>query len=246
MTNAGVDRLAQVFVELADTLVADFDLVEFLHTLTDAIVELLEVQSAGLMLVDRRGALHPAAATGNVGALKRFEIEHRQGPCIDCFALGSPVTNIDPDEARRRWPDFTALVEEAGYIAVHAIPMRYRGRSIGGVNLYCSTQHLFSTAELGVARALVEVATISLIQQRTIRDKAVLADQLQTALDSRVVIEQAKGVIAERHAMTPSDAFTALRSYAREHGSALAGVATEVVTGTLVLSPTAAGPSTIG
>lgn len=233
MTSASTDRLAQVFVELADTLVADFDLIAFLHTLTDASVEVLDVQAAGLMLADQRGALRSAAATGEIGSLERFEIEQGKGPCIDSCASGRPVVNVDADEARRRWPQFSALAAQAGFVAVHALPLRLRGEVIGAVNLYCAHARVLSDAEINVAQALADVATIGLIQQRIIRDTTVLTDQLQTALNSRVLIEQAKGVIAERDGMTPSEAFAMLRSYARTHGMTLTDVAVGVLDSTL-------------
>jgi transcriptional regulator with GAF, ATPase, and Fis domain len=227
------DRLAQLFVGLADTLVADFDLIGFLHTLTDASVEVLDVQAAGLMLADQRGMLRSAAATGNVGPLEDFELAHGHGPCVDCFTSGSPVVNLGRDEARRRWPEFSERAERAGYLCVHALPLRLRGQVIGAINLYCVRHARLETVELNIAQALADVATIGLLQERIIRDKTVLTEQLQSALNSRILIEQAKGIIAERHETSPSDAFTALRDYARKHSLPLAGLAASVLDGTL-------------
>lgn len=227
------DRLAQLFVGLADTLVADFDLIGFLHTLTDASVEVLDVQAAGLMLADQRGMLRSAAATGNVGPLEDFELAYGHGPCVDCFTSGSPVVNLGGDEARRRWPEFSERAERAGYLSVHALPLRLRGQVIGAINLYCARHARLGTVELNIAQALADVATIGLLQERIIRDKTVLTEQLQSALNSRILIEQAKGVIAERHETSPSDAFTALRDYARKHSLPLAGLAASVLDGTL-------------
>jgi GAF domain-containing protein len=233
MSMAGADRLAQLFVGLADTLVADFDLIGFLHTLTDASVEVLDVQAAGLMLADQRGALRSAAATGNVGPLEDLELAHGHGPCVDCYATGGPVVNVDRDEARRRWPEFSKRAERAGYFSVHALPLRLRGQVIGAINLYCTGQAPLGAVELNIAQALADVATIGLLQERIIRDKTVLTEQLQSALNSRILIEQAKGIITERHGTTPSEAFTALRTYARDHSVSLAGLATSVLDGTL-------------
>lgn len=227
------DRLAQLFVGLADTLVADFDLIGFLHTLTDATVEVLDVQAVGLMLADQRGMLRSAAATGNVGPLEDFELAHGHGPCVECFTSGSPVVNLDPDEARRRWPEFSERAERAGYLSVHALPLRLRGQVIGAINLYGAGQTRLGAVELNVAQALADVATIGLLQERIIRDKTVLTEQLQSALNRRVLIEQVKGVIAERHETTPSDAFAALRGYARKNGLPLARLAEDVLDGTL-------------
>jgi hypothetical protein len=230
---ARADHLAQMFVGLADTLVADFDVIGFLHTLTDASVEVLDVQAAGLMLADQRGTLRSAATTGNVGPLEDFELAHGYGPCLDCFTSGSPVVNLDRSEARRRWPEFSERAEQAGYPCVHSLPMRLRGQVIGAINLYCTRPTPLGTVELNIAQALADVATIGLLQERIIRDKTVLTEQLQAALNSRVLIEQAKGVIAERHDTTPTDAFTALRDYARKHQVSLAGLAASVLNGTL-------------
>lgn len=225
------DRLAQLFVELADTLVADFDLIGFLHTLTEASVEVLDVQAAGLMLADQRGHLRSAAATGDVGPLEAFELESGQGPCMDCFASGRPVTNVERGEARRRWPEFTRRAEHVGYVAVHALPLRLRGQVIGAINLYCARDSRLDPIQLDVAQALADVATIGLLQERIIRDKTVLTEQLQSALNSRVMIEQAKGVVAERHGISPSEAFTVLRGYARGQGVSLVGLAAGVLDG---------------
>ncbi len=229
----GAERLAKLFVELADTLVADFDLIGFLHTLTDACVEVLDVQAAGLMLADQRGALRPAAATGDVADLEDFELESKQGPCLDCFATGRPVVNLPPEQALSRWPGFTRRAQRAGYVAVHALPLRLRGQVIGAVNLYCSNRPRLGEAELDVAQALADVATIGLLQERIIRDKTVLTEQLQTALNSRILIEQAKGVFAERHNITPTEAFARLRDHARSHGLALSRLANDVLNGKL-------------
>jgi len=148
----GGDRLAQLFVELADTLVADFDVVEFLHTLTDASVEVLNVQAAGLMLADQRGRLRDTASTGDIGSLERYELDHGQGPCLDCYATGLPMTNIDPAEADRRWPGFTGQARAADYRSVHSLPLRLRGEVIGAINLYCAYVVRLEQAELSIAR----------------------------------------------------------------------------------------------
>jgi transcriptional regulator with GAF, ATPase, and Fis domain len=233
ITMVDSDRLAQLFVALADTLVADFDAIDFLHTLTDASVEVLNVQAAGLMLADQRGTLQATASTGDIGALETFELEHGQGPCVDCFATGRPVANVGPDEARRRWPQFSRNAERAGYASVHALPLQLRGQVIGAINLYCAHRLQLESSELNIAQALADVATIGLLQESIIRDQSVLTEQLQTALNTRVLIEQAKGIIAERHTSTPAQAFTALRTHARDSGRHLSVVAAGVVDGTV-------------
>lgn len=227
------ERLAQVFVELADTLVTDFDAVDFLHTLTDSSVEVMDVQAAGLMLADQRGTLHVAASTGEVDLLELFELEQQRGPCIECFSTGAPVVNIDPPHARERWPQFTDLAGHAGFASVHAFPLRLREEVIGAINLYCTHQRTLDPVELSVAQALADIATIGLLQERIIRDKTVLTEQLQSALNTRILIEQAKGVVAERTGLSMAQAFTAMRSHARNHQQSLPTVATAVIAGTV-------------
>lgn len=201
-------RLLQVVVELADTLVADFDVIDFLHTLTETSVELLDANAAGLMLADQRGNLQVVASSSDESRmLELFELQHEQGPCLEAYRSGQPVTNIDPLEAQRRWPTFGAAVREAGYSSVHAIPMRLRDQVIGAMNLFLVRPGQLTQDDLDLARALADIATIGLLQQRAAQEQELLAEQLQGALTSRVLIEQAKGVLAERHAIPLPQAF---------------------------------------
>ncbi len=227
------ERLAQVFVQLADTLVTEFDMTDFLHTLTDSTVEVMGVQGSGLMLADQRGNLQVGASTGDVEALEQFEVDQQEGPCIQCFNTGLPVINIDVVQAARRWPGFTEAAAAAGYASVHAFPLRLRDDVIGAVKLYCSDPRTLDETELSIAQALADVATIGLLQQRIIRDKTVLTEQLQTALNTRVLIEQAKGIVAERAGLSMVDAFHAIRNHARGHRLSVRAAATSVIDGTI-------------
>ena len=223
-------RLTQVFIELADTLVADFDLVDFLSGLAEATVELLDVDAAGLMLTDDDGVLHVLASSDDQAELlELFELQHHQGPCPECFETGTPVVNVD----LARWPDFAAVAAAGGYTSAHALPLHLRGEVIGVMNLFRSDPAPLTAGDAALGQALSDMATIGLLHEREIRGHQVLARQLQNALSSRVLIEQAKGMLAERAGLTLPDAFTAMRSYARRSGCGLTSVATGVLDGTL-------------
>ncbi len=238
---ASVDeRLAQTFVEMADTLVADFDLMDFLHTLTERCVELLEVDAAGLLLADGDGALRlVAASTEQTRVAELFQIQNDEGPCVDCFRSGQPVViaDISASDVAKRWPRFGPAALQMGFAGVHAIPMRLRNQVIGTLNLFRSAPDGLDQPVARAARALVDVATIGILQERAVRQQELVAEQLQAALDSRVIIEQAKGILAERHHMTPDQAFLILRQYARNHNRPLTALAGDVIHGTADISP---------
>ncbi|PSL57031.1 GAF domain-containing protein [Saccharothrix carnea] len=226
------ERLVETFVELADTLVDDFDVIDFLHMLVDRCVELLDVDAAGLLLADQRGRLQ-LIATSNEQArlLELFQLQNDEGPCLDAFATGTRVSHPDLAQGGRRWPRFTAAATEAGFGAVDAVPMRLRDEVIGALNLFRTRSGELDAAALRTATALVDIATIGLLQQRSIHHHQVLTEQLQTALNSRVTVEQAKGLVAERLHVDMDTAFTALRRYARGHNLKLSLVAHDVITG---------------
>lgn len=227
-------RLAQVFVELADTLVDQFDLVDFLHTLTDRSVELLGVQAAGLMIADQRGDLQVLASSSEAARLLEvFELQNSEGPCYDCFHGGEPVVNVALDDVRERWPRFQAAASEAGFRSAHALPMRLRGRMVGAINLFCTDRLTLDADDQAVGQGLADVATIGLLQERAVREHEVLAEQLQTALNSRVLIEQAKGMLAERGGMSTQEAFSMMRAHARSSGLLLSAAAAGVIDGSI-------------
>ena len=227
--------MAQTFVELADTLVAGFDLMEFLHTLADRCVELLEVDAAGLLLADGRGMLRlVAASTEQARIAELFQIQNDEGPCLDCYHTGQAVvvSDIRASETVRRWPRFATAAREMGFAGVHAIPMRLRDQVIGTLNLFRREPDGLDPAVARAARALVDVATIGILQERAVRQQELVAGQLQSALNSRVMIEQAKGILAERLQTTPDEAFVLLRRYARDHNRPLTGLVGDVIQGT--------------
>jgi len=237
--------LARTLVELADTLVADFDVVELLSRLADRCVEVLEVGAAGLMLAGPDGELRVMASSSEaMRVLELFELQAREGPCLDCYRSGEAVVDTNLASAARRWPSFAAVALAAGFGSVHALPLRLRGTVIGALNLFHVEAGNMPRADVEAAQALADVATIAVLQHRASLEAQAFNQQLQHALNSRIVIEQAKGMVAERAGLDMEQAFTALRSYARSHNRRLADVAEAVIGGTL--TPSALGPSTGG
>jgi GAF domain-containing protein len=227
-------RLARVFVELADTLVADFDVIDLLHTLAERSVELLDADAAGLILADPRGQLHVlAATTDQARVLELFELQNSEGPCLDCFSSGQPVVNVDLVEVEARWPLFREATTAAGFRSVHALPLRLRGEVIGAMNLFCRHRSALSDDDIAIGQALTDVATIGLIQERTVRLGEVLAEQLQGALNSRILLEQAKGILAERTGVDVDSAFGLMRAHARRTNQQLGVVAAAVIDGSI-------------
>ena len=231
MSAVPAERLADVFVEVADTLVAEFDLIEFLQMVTSRTAELVEAAAAGLLLSDHQGSLQfMAASDETTKLLELFQVQHHEGPCLDCFRSGVPVTNADLAEAAGRWPLFAPRAVRAGFRSVHAIPLRLRNDTVGALNLFGTGAGRLERNEVHIVQALADVATIGLLQERTIRRGEVLTEQLQSALNSRVVIEQAKGAVAQIYAVSVDDAFELLRGYARRHQLRLGDVARALVT----------------
>lgn len=225
-------QLAEVFVELADTLVDDFDLMDFLHRLTVRCVELLEVSAAGLLLTDQRGALRVvAASTERTRLLELLQLQTDEGPCPECFHTGRPVTVTELAAEAARWPQFVAAARQIGFASVHALPMRLRSEIIGALNLFDERAGVLPERTLQLGRALADVATIGLLQARAISQRDTLAEQLQTALNSRVIIEQAKGVLAERRHLDMDQSFALLRTTARTGNRRLSDLSRAIVDG---------------
>jgi GAF domain-containing protein len=234
-------ELTDVFVELADTLVDDFDLIDFLHGLTERCVQLLGVSAAGLLLADGQGVLQVVAASSErTRLLELFQLQADEGPCVDCYRTGRPVSVPDLPSAGR-WPRFTAAAAEVGFASVHAIPMRLRTEILGALNLFNVDPGDVDPEVLRIGQALADVATIGLLQQRAIHRRDALTTQLQTALNSRILIEQAKGVLAERLHLEMPEAFALLRSSARRQNRRLSELAEAVVSGAEQLRPAPQG-----
>jgi GAF domain-containing protein len=226
------DLLSDTFVDLADTMVADFDIIDFLHLLTDRSVALLAASAAGVVLADPRGELRVAAASSEqAGLLELFQLQNDQGPCLECFRTGRPVTAADLAGPAPRWPRFAQAATQAGFATVEALPMRLRDQVIGALNLFRAGPGPFGPGDLRIAQALADVATIGLLHERNVRRSETVAEQLQAALNSRVIIEQAKGKLAERLSIDMDRAFTMLRDYARNSNQRLTDVARAFVDG---------------
>jgi len=230
MATVSRQRLAEVFVEMADTLVDDFDLIEFLHTVTVRTGELVEVAAVGLLLADHHGTLQFMAATDDATQLlELFQVQHQEGPCRDAYLTGTPVVNADLREAATQWPRFAPRAAEVGFRSVHAIPLRLRSTVIGALNLFGTDRGVLGPDDVRVVQALADVATIGLLQERAIHRAEVLTEQLQGALNTRVVIEQAKGAISRAHGISVDEAFIRLRGYARRHNRKLSELAHAVL-----------------
>lgn len=226
-----IERLADVFVEVADTLVADFDLIEFLHSVAGHAAELTGGTTVGLVLADEQSNLHHMGASDeSARLLELVQLQDSEGPCLDCFNSGQAVVNADLAAASDRWPSFAPQAVAAGFLSVHAFPMRLRDRVIGAVNVFGRQPTKLAEQEARVIQALADVATIALIQEQAIARAEVLNEQLQAALNSRIVIEQAKGAIAGTLGINVDDAFDALRRSARRARVPLTEFARELVT----------------
>ncbi|MEV5714578.1 GAF and ANTAR domain-containing protein [Amycolatopsis mediterranei] len=219
-------QVTRTFVALADTLVDDFDVAELLHTLVRSCVNLLDVAAAGLTLVDERGSLQVlASSTEQARLLELFQLGIDEGPCVECFATRAPVLVADLAEESARWPRFAAEASRQGFASVHALPMRLRKQIVGALNLFGERPGELGADDVDLAQGLADTATIGILQERAVRHGETLSEQLQTALNSRVTIEQAKGVLAVTGGLGMDGAFTALRGYARSHNLMLGDVA---------------------
>ena len=235
--------LARTFVDLVDTLVDDFDVVELLTLVADRCVEVLDVAAAGLMLVAPEGDLRVVAFSSEaVRVVELFELQAQEGPCLDAYRSGAAIVNQDLTKVGSRWPNFTPVATDAGFKSVHALPMRLRGVIIGALNLFRAEQGDLEESDVVAAQALADVATIAILHHRAASEAQLVNEQLTLALNSRIIIEQAKGVLAERIGLDMDQAFVRLRKYARDHNLRLVDVAHGVVQGTLKAEALAPSP----
>jgi transcriptional regulator with GAF, ATPase, and Fis domain len=227
-------RIVETFVELADTMVEDFDIVEFLHRLAERCVELLDCSEAGLLLADAAGVLRVMASSSERSdALDLLQSQNEEGPCFECYRRGTPVFSEDLVADAGRWPTFTPLAIQMGFNSVQAIPMRVRGETVGALNLFRAVAGRLVAQDMPLGQGIADIAAIALLQERTVREAHDVVGQLQGALSSRVVIEQAKGVLAERAHIGVDAAFARLRAYTRAHNLRLSSVARELIEGRL-------------
>ena len=230
-------KINTAFVKVADTLTTDFDVVDLLHTLVEQCVEILGTDAGGLMLADSDGHLQLMTSTSESADLVEvMQLAAYAGPCIDCFATGTAVSVPDIEHSDDRWPAFQKAALEQGFRSIHATPMKLRDQVIGTMNLFGRTSTQMSARDAAVAQALADVATIGILQERLIREGHIVAEQLHTALDSRIIIEQAKGMIAHSLSVGMPDAFTVLRTYARNNNFTIRAVAEELSNRTLTVN----------
>ncbi len=229
--------LVSTFVELTDVLVDEFDVVELLTNLIDRCVDVLDVTAAGLLLADPAGKLSIVASSNEaMHTLELFELQSAEGPCFECFHTGEPIANAPLSGTDQPWPNFGPRAVAAGFLSATALPMRLRGRTIGALNLFRSETSDLSERDLIAAQAFADVATIGILQHRSVEEANTVNDQLTAALNSRVIIEQAKGMVAERTGADMAKAFDKLRGHARSHNVRLSDLAAQVVAGTVLIS----------
>ncbi|GGX84128.1 transcriptional regulator [Streptomyces minutiscleroticus] len=228
------ERLLSAVIDAVDTLVDDYDLIDFLQTLCHRCTELLDVAAVGVMLVDQGGKLHVIAASDeHTRLLELFSIQHDEGPCVETYRDGTARLDIDLDEPDRTagFPGFAERARHAGFAITHALPMRLRERTVGVMNLFGTRRQPFTETDSRVAHALADVATIAILQHRTLVHGNLEQAQLQAALSSRIVIEQAKGILAEHWQTGVDEAFEGLRRHARAHKLGLTRLSRQVVAG---------------
>lgn len=220
------------FVELADTLASDYDIGDFLQMLVDRCGAILDVRTGGVLVEGSRGVLQLAAATSAImNELEQLEIDAREGPCLEAYETGEQVVCGDLRETTDRWPTIAPKALEMGLLSVYALPVRLRDDRIGALNLYREQTGVFDDEEIRLAQAFADVAAIGILQARRVADAEERSVQLQGALDTRVIIEQAKGAVAERYGVTPTQAFAAIRSVARSSNRKVSAVCQEIVDG---------------
>jgi transcriptional regulator with GAF, ATPase, and Fis domain len=229
-------QLLETFVTLADSLVVGFDVLDLLQTLVDRSVELFPAKDAGILLASATGELEIVVSTNERSHLiSLLQLGADEGPCIEAYTTGRLVTVSNAAEIADRWPVFAERSLESGYQSVHAVPLRLRDTSLGSLNLFGEEPGSLSREDAAAVQALTDVATISILQERALRETDVARDQLQRALDSRIVIEQAKGVIAQTHGVDMDAAFRLVREHARSNRIRLSDVAQQIVAGTLTI-----------
>ena len=237
-------RVREVFIELVDTLVEDFDIIDFLDRLSVRCSELLGVSACGILVVDHHGVLNLVAASSEQARLvELIQLQNSEGPCLDAVRTGQPVQHADLREGDPRWPRFAAAAADAGYVSVQALPMRLRETVLGAVNLFGDDVGPLDDDTIALGQAMADAATIGIVHQRAVARHEVVTEQLQAALNSRILIEQAKGFLSHGLGVDVDDAFGLLRTYARSNNRRLTDVADDVVQGRLTLLAAETPPS---
>ena len=224
--------IIESFIRFADRLIDDVDVLDLTTELAADCARLLDVEAVGLLLADPAGVLHLLAATSEEARkLEAFQLQREEGPCLDCYHTGEPVSVVDLRTETKRWPRFTSVAAAQGFASVHAIPMRLRQERLGALGLFGATPGALNDGDLKLARGLAHVASIAIVQAANIPQDGDVLTALQAAVSSRSVVDMAKGVIAETHSIDTQEAFNRLRGYAHQHHQHLADVARDVVSG---------------
>ena len=230
MSASRESAVSQAFVSLANGMVDGVDVVDLLSGLTADCARLLDIASAGLLLADRRGVLHVVAASSEVTRnLELFQLQREEGPCLDCYRGGTAVVVADLSRERDRWPQFVAAATQAGFASVHALPMRLQDSVLGTLGLFGEEPGQLNDEDLDLGQALAHVASVALVADRAVTDRSLVNEQLQSALDTRVLVEQAKGLLAQLGDLEMHDAFAVLRRYSRDNNLRLGDVARRLV-----------------
>lgn len=236
VTVTRAQKVSTAFVKLADTLVAEYDVLDLLQNLVESSVELLDAAAAGLVLADRDGQLQVLASTSEESQfVETMQQRAGAGPCVDCYQNGAVVTVEDVGAGKARWPEFCQASLSQGFRSVHAIPMRLHGTTVGAMNLFRTETGTLDAEDTAIGQALADVATIGILQERAIRESATVNEQLQRALNSRISIEQAKGVISHLRGVSMDEAFRQLRHYARSNSQGLHQTADAVINRTITV-----------
>src|ERR1700758_5713644 len=223
-------RVLDAVVTLVDSLLDDFDVVELLTGLTERCAELLDIESAAFLLADPLRQLRLLAATSEEAReLELFQLQADEGPCVECYASGQPVTVADLKVATERWPRFVPAAVDAGFASVHAVPMRAAGIVLGALGLFGTQPGELNDADLLVGQTLAHIACVAILQEHAPTPSTVMP-QLRSALARRVVVEQAKGFLRESLGVSVEEAFRLLRGYARAYGEHLTDVARQLMT----------------
>jgi GAF domain-containing protein len=232
---ANQQLLVETLVTLADTLVDDYDVIDFMQTLAERSVELLGVSAAGIMLADGEGRLrHAACSNEQMRLVELLELQLEEGPCFDAFRSQASVRSNTATEVARRWPRFAPHARDGGFVGVTAVPLRLRGQAVGALNLFSEREGALGDDELEIVQAMADIATIGILQARSIHDQNILTAQLEAALESRIVIEQAKGMVAERNHISVDEAFVSIRRFTRSRNRLLSDTARGIIDGTLL------------
>ncbi len=227
-------RIVETFVEMADTMVDEFDVVAFLHRLAQRCAELLDCAEAGLLLADAAGLLRVMASSSERSeALELLQSQRDEGPCVDCYRYGQPVFSGDLADDNGRWSEFASAALQQGFRSVQALPMRVRGETIGALNLFRSQPGPIAEPDRSLGQGMADLAAVALLQERTIRHSRGVIAGLEGALNSRVIIEQAKGMLAERAQIDVGAAFVRMRTHARDNNRRLGDVAADLIDGRL-------------